>query len=294
MLSPYGEQLLFVTEHIASTGEVDGKEMSNAMMKWCSTEYTGRKDHALKTFEENMSNGKTYPDCGADDNQGKLFPASTLSIAILSFSFAISFRCRLLTAHCYMKVVPVTCLYAGKPELKEKVEEAIRVHQNNDVAVAFGVAAAIILERVLLGKGMPDDDLVETFDSSPRDSWREAAKFEDLETLLLELSHELMKGKEDSPFYDLAARSCTLPGSFTAPAFLIQREAEKDDAYVTALRSNILGAGDTCSRAVFIGAVLAAADDRCVPQDWVDKMDQETLNRIDAAAAKIADLVSAS
>jgi ADP-ribosylglycohydrolase len=192
-----------------------------------------------------------------------------------------------------MKVVPVTCLYAGKPELKEKVEEAIRVHQNNDVAVAFGVAAAIILERVLLGKGMPDDDLVETFDSSPRDSWREAAKFQDLETLLLELSHEVMKGKEDSPFYDLAARSCALPGSFTAPAFLLQHDAGKDDAYVTALRANILGAGDTCSRAVFLGAVLAAADERGVPQDWVDKMDQEILNRIDIAAVKIADLVSA-
>jgi hypothetical protein len=80
MLSPYGEQLLFVTEHIASTGKVDGTEMSNAMMKWSSAEYTGRKDHALKTFEENMSAGKTYPDCGADDNQGTMFPSSTLSI----------------------------------------------------------------------------------------------------------------------------------------------------------------------------------------------------------------------
>jgi hypothetical protein len=85
MLSPYGEQLLFVTEHIASTGQVDGKEMSNAMMKWCSSDYTGRKDHALKTFEENMNNGKTYPDCGADDNQGRVFLSSTMSIALLCF-----------------------------------------------------------------------------------------------------------------------------------------------------------------------------------------------------------------
>jgi hypothetical protein len=72
MLSPYGEQLLFVTEHlIATKGFVDGPTMSSALMEWCSNQYTGRKDSAMKIFEENMKNGKTYPNCGADDYQGK-------------------------------------------------------------------------------------------------------------------------------------------------------------------------------------------------------------------------------
>ena len=173
-----------------------------------------------------------------------------------------------------MKVVPVTCLYAGKPELKEKVEEAIRVHQNNDRAVAFGVAAALILERALLGKGMPDDDLVASLDPSVQDAWNKATSFDDIETLVQE-----------------AGRSCALPGSFIAPVFLFQ-QAGTENAYATALRANILAAGDTCSRAVFVGSVLAAAN-QGVPEDWVAKMDKETLKRIDAAAEKIADLVAA-
>ena len=75
MLSPFGEQLLFVTEYVASEGKVDGAAMSEAMMEWCSKQYTGRKDLAMKDFEENMANGKAYPECGADDRKGTTYNA---------------------------------------------------------------------------------------------------------------------------------------------------------------------------------------------------------------------------
>ena len=100
------------------------------------------------------------------------------------------------------------------------------------------------------------------------------SSFDDIETLVQE-----------------TGRSCALPGSFIAPVFLFQ-QAGTENAYATALRANILAAGDTCSRAVFVGSVLAAAN-QGVPEDWVAKMDKETLKRIDAAAEKIADLVAA-
>ena len=38
--------------------------------------------------------------------------------------------------------------YGGTPELMARVEEAVRSHQNNDMAVAVGQAAAAILEQV--------------------------------------------------------------------------------------------------------------------------------------------------
>lgn len=269
MLSPYGELLLFTTQHLAATGQVDTTAMTEQLYEWAESARSGRKDGALKTFVENVKAGKTYPECGADDSQ----------------------------AVCYMKVVPVTCLYAGKPELKQKVEQAIRVHQNNDDAVAFGVAAACILERALLTGSMPDASFVESLDLDlqVKDAWKKASEFSELELLMLQISHEKMKGKEGTPFYDLAGRSCAMPGAFIAPSFLFQQARSSTfgkDAYAKALRANILASGDTCSRAVLIGAVLAAASGE-VPQDWVDKVDKGTMDQVDALANKIADLVGA-
>lgn len=71
MLSPYGEQMLFVTEHVASTGSVDGMDMSKKMFDWIESGYTGRQDAAMKRFVENMKAGKKFPECGADDHEGE-------------------------------------------------------------------------------------------------------------------------------------------------------------------------------------------------------------------------------
>lgn len=48
------------------------------------------------------------------------------------------------------KLAPVVALYAGKPEMLEKVEEAIRVTQNSDTCVAETLAAARLLEYYIL------------------------------------------------------------------------------------------------------------------------------------------------
>lgn len=276
MLSPYGEQLLFVTEFSAAMLSIDGSKMSDAMLEWANT-FGGRPDHATTEFVKNMKEGKIYPECGADDDQ----------------------------AHCYMKVVPVTCLYAGKPELYAKVEEAIRVHQNNDVAVAFGIAASCILEGVLLGSSLEDalekcgcsglggpkaDMVTEAFATG-----KNAASSESLEELLIKVSNEIMKDNPESPFYNLAGRSCKLPGAFIVPVHqsYVGVKGNSDDVYVTAIRNNILGAGDTCSRAVIIGAILAAATGG-PPESWIAKMDEATLVKVNAAAEKIADYAVAT
>lgn len=199
-----------------------------------------------------------------------------------------------LAAHCFMKAVPVACLYAGKPELKSKVEEAVRVHQNNDMAVAFGIAAALLLEHALVEGKLPDAEFIETLNDNAKESFAKAAEFDTLEELFLSISHELMKGKEDSPFYDLYGRSCALPGSFMGPSFLLRNldTASSTGGFAEAIRANILGAGDTCSRAIFLGAVICAANGG-PPSDWLEKVDPATLKRVDKVAAKIADLVGA-
>jgi hypothetical protein len=72
MLSPYGEQLLFVAEYCASNKDVDPETMSAAMYDWAKT-FGGRPDHATIQFMENMSKedkSGQWPNCGADDEQG--------------------------------------------------------------------------------------------------------------------------------------------------------------------------------------------------------------------------------
>lgn len=206
-----------------------------------------------------------------------------------------------------MKVVPVTCRYAGSPELVEKVTQAIKVHQNNQKAIAFGIASARLLEAILLGaplqealatveKNLPDElksseykeDVIQAF-AKGKKAGEEGGRT--LDDILLEISHDLMKDKPDSPFYDLAGRSCALPGSFIGPIALFYKASmegkEPKETFIAAVRDNILGAGDTCSRAVFVGATLAAAGvsstNDVLPTDWIKKMDNDTMKKIDSA-----------
>lgn len=244
----YGEQLLFVSQWAAEVGSVSGAEMCNAMKKW-ATEYTGRKDSALLKFLANVADGAGWPDCGADDSQ----------------------------AHMYTKVVPITALYVGSSERRAKVEEAIRVHQNNELAVEYGLVASDILERVIFGDSLADAIAAAERSPGAANAFDKAASALSLTELLKSLSNEKMKDKPDSPYYNLAARSCALPGSFISPMHQLLRLAQNPgavpfDAYAAAVRENIIqGAGDTCSRAIFLGAVLAAAYGG-PPQDWIENL----------------------
>lgn len=56
---------------------------------------------------------------------------------------------------CSAQVPAIVAKYAGKPDLLEAVEEAVRVQQNNTYAVAVGLAAARILEKVVLVSWQP-------------------------------------------------------------------------------------------------------------------------------------------
>lgn len=196
----------------------------------------------------------------------------------------------------------VTCLYAGKPELQAKVEEITRVHQNNERAVAFAAATAVLMESLLTGGSLTESmtksaEAIEKTELVKKDEVasaysraKEAFDGGELEKLMLDLSHELMKDKPDSPFYDLAGRSCALPGSFIVPAYLMHKaEAEGlEDAFVKLQRANILASGDTCSRGILIGALIGASTGT-VPESWLAKVDPDTMAKIDAAAEKIAD-----
>ncbi|KAJ8409548.1 hypothetical protein AAFF_G00229490 [Aldrovandia affinis] len=68
------------------------------------------------------------------------------------------------------KLAPIVACYVGKPEMLEKVEDAIRVTQNDDLCIAETLAAARILEHYILNGPDPKalDSVLKQLDDPDR------------------------------------------------------------------------------------------------------------------------------
>lgn len=77
---------------------------------------------SLAGFIQNVKQGRHYPKSGTGDAQ----------------------------ADCFVRIVPVVAMYAGHPDLLEKVAQAIRLTQDNPPAIAVGQAFARILESIIV------------------------------------------------------------------------------------------------------------------------------------------------
>lgn len=133
-LSPFGQQgLVYLRTLAASTHDtlsfVDPVEIADAYYAYyssdgpCASSSVCYHDTCTRGFVANMRSGQTWPRCGANDDQDE----------------AIT------------HLIPVVALLAGRSEMLERCADAVRVIQNTDRAVAFGLAAARILEAILLG-----------------------------------------------------------------------------------------------------------------------------------------------
>lgn len=71
---------------------------------------------------------------------------------------------------CVLRIIPVAALYAGHPDMLTNVEEVVRLTQNNDVAVTFGMMVARLLEIYILNGPNPNaiDKLIEELDDPKR------------------------------------------------------------------------------------------------------------------------------
>ena len=59
-----------------------------------------------------------------------------------------------MQARVHAQVPVICCRYAGKPGLAAKMAAAILAHQDHPSAKAAGVAAALMLERCILGQSI--------------------------------------------------------------------------------------------------------------------------------------------
>jgi hypothetical protein len=183
----------------------------------------------------------------------------------------------------------------------ERVNEAILVHQTNPKAKRFGMAAASVLESILLGMTLKEalEKVVEAAMSSSSNFSLDDTDIGDacLYSLMEAKSKnmtELMEGLVEEE-EEQGGRTSRFPSAFIVPMYLFYQAmsgGEIDEAsYIKAVRANILAGGDTCARAILIGAILAAAAGS-VPDSFVEKFPKETMEKVDKAIAGIIESIN--
>ncbi|TNN72243.1 Crystallin J1C [Liparis tanakae] len=139
------------------------------------------------------------------------------------------------------KLAPLVALYAGRPEMLEKVEKAVRVTQNNDMCVAGTLAAARFLEHFILNGSDPNA----------------------LEAVLAQLNDP----KRQNP-QNLDRAVIVLPGAFQGALHGVLTLKQLDEA----VRDTMRCGGCTSSRASFIGACFGAQNGlQGVPESWRER-----------------------
>ncbi|KAL7850860.1 hypothetical protein AOLI_G00212160 [Acnodon oligacanthus] len=148
--SCYGDQAFVLLESLSECGGLDEEDLKRRMYKFFGpgSEYDTPvndpyrdkgaprpqlpiegpwRQASLKSFIRNVDSGKTETGCVSDTQMDGV-----------------------------AKLAPIVSFYAGKPEMLEKVEDAIRVTQNSDTCVAVTLAAARFLEHFILNGADPD------------------------------------------------------------------------------------------------------------------------------------------
>lgn len=206
-----------------------------------------------------------------------------------------------LLACALARIIPTVCLYAGEVDMIERVKETVMIYQRNPKAVRFCCAAASILQNILLGKSLKEsmEELVNhamsgttnysTDDHDIGDACLYAlmeAKMKDLPSLV-----EGMKEEDE----EHGGNSARFPSVFEIPMYLFYKSMADGDvdeaAYIKALRSNMNAGGETCLRAIMIGAIMGAAAGS-VPDSFVEKFPMDTMESVDKAIKKICSVLN--
>ena len=178
------------------------------------------------------------------------------------------------------------------------------VTQTNPKAIRFAKAAAALLEQILIGKSLKVamETLVEqTMSSTSHFSVDDDSDIGDacltalMEAKTKETAVDLMNDTLVPDEENQGGRSARFPAAMVVPLFLLYKAIGSgevtEESYVQAIRANISAGGDTCCRAIALGAILAAASGS-VPESFVEQfMPKEVLKRVDDAVAGIIESI---
>ena len=228
--TPYGHELLGLLQALADQGKVDGDGLSRALASYyegqaAAGHYLNKSSKALK---ENVGAGKTFPETGlAADAQ----------------------------ANAYVKAPAVVALLFGSPGLTAGLTTAVSVQQSDEAAVSAGVAAGLVLERVVMGQSI---EAALSWAVSEASGLAPTTR----EQLALAVSQ---RGEPFTPTAKALGLSCGLPAAMQC-AMLSSLQA---GSYAEGVRANIEAGGDNASRNVLVGALLAAQHGlESIPEAW--------------------------
>lgn len=178
----------------------------------------------------------------------------------------------------------------------ERVKETVMIYQTNPKAIRFCCAAACILEKILLGKTLKEamESLVNSAMSSTTNFSTDDSDIGDacihslMEAKMKDISG-MMEGLVESES-EYGGRTGRFPAAFIVPMFMFYKAMGdgdiNEDAYMKAIRDNILLGGETCLRAIMLGAIFGAAAGS-VPSSFEEKFPKETMAKVDSAIKEI-------
>lgn len=159
------------------------------------------------------------------------------------------------------KLPALVAAYAQQENLLSVVESAVRVTNNNDNAVAFGLASANMIEAAIT-TGDPEFSI---------DAGKQAAS--DTTRQLIEQALASLDKSTPQVTSDWGM-ACQLKIGFPSAVHNIAKAGSFDKA----IRENIYAGGDSCGRSILIGAVLGACyginTERGIPLQWINKLHQ--------------------
>jgi len=238
-LTHYGEGALLLLRSLEERNGFDAADFGSRFVSLIeSPEYKGYRDHAAR---ETAANYRAYralhPDevygyqDGADDDQ----PASITRLA------------------------PLVARYFRDADLPVIVGRATRVCQNNDLAVAYNQAHAMILRELFNGS---------TLDDGVKRAAEQLSRLGPEGAEVAEKIDDALSGR-DLPVGEAAMKfglSCPLAKSFPAA---LQCALHYTDDFGAAMRATAAAGGDNAARAAMTGSWLGASlGIRALPAGW--------------------------
>lgn len=239
----YGDVALLMLASVAQNGKLDILDFGARFVKLMVQEnYSGYRDHAIKGTIDNYLNHLEHNPAvpfnfqqGADDDQ----PLTVSHIA------------------------PVVVAHMHTNDFLETVARATRICQNNNRAIAFTQASALILHSLLTGS-TPETAVFETrkmlgTDDKDRSEVNKRMKVACAAYMLTPSDATMLFGQ-----------SCPLYSSFTAA---LHTTLVCSDDFSNAIRATAEVGGDNAGRAALVGAWLGAYRGiQAIPEAWRKKL----------------------
>ncbi|MBO9480820.1 ADP-ribosylglycohydrolase family protein [Salinisphaera sp. G21_0] len=152
------------------------------------------------------------------------------------------------------KLPPLIAVHGQDQDLMEKVESAVRVTNNNDSAVTFAKAVTIMIKSAHEGL-------------SPEQCVEQAKEVSEDITKAIKIAESMLNRRPKEVAQEVGMH-CSLDASFIVITHLLL-QAEN---YEKTVRENIYCGGDSCGRAIPLGAILSACffgSDKAMPTSWI-------------------------